>query len=114
MDIPMEWKVKNGVPKYLLKKAVEGIIPENLIYRKKMGFGAPMEQWLRGKFGKETQSILLKSRLFDGGYFDRRYIQELFANHISGSANNSLLIWSLFNLTSWYDYWIEGKSARAA
>jgi asparagine synthase (glutamine-hydrolysing) len=52
--------------------------------------------------------------LFDRGYFDRRYVQELFANHFSGRANNSLLIWALFNLTSWYDYWIEGKAAHAA
>ena len=114
MDIPMKWKVRNGTAKYLLKKAVEGIIPDNLIYRKKMGFGAPMEQWLRGNFGKETQSILLGSPLFDRGFFDRRYVQTLFENHMSGEANNSLLIWSLFNLTSWYDYWIEGKAARAA
>lgn len=114
MDIPMKWKVRNGTAKYLLKKAVEGIIPDNLIYRKKMGFGAPMEQWLRGNFGREAKSTLLNSTLFDRGYFDRQYVQELFVNHISGEANNSLLIWSLFNLTSWYDYWIEGKVARAA
>jgi asparagine synthase (glutamine-hydrolysing) len=114
MDIPMKWKVRNNTAKYLLKKAVEGIIPDNLIYRKKMGFGAPMEQWLKGKFGQETRSVLLQSRLIEQGYFDGDYIRTLFDNHISGHANNSLLIWSLFNLTSWYDYWIEGRAARAA
>jgi asparagine synthase (glutamine-hydrolysing) len=114
MDIPMKWKVRNNTSKYLLKKAVEGVIPENLIYRKKMGFGAPMEQWLKGKFGEETRSILLKSRLLDRGYFDENYIRRLFADHTSGRTNNSLLIWTLFNLTAWYDYWITGKTACAA
>ena len=114
MDIPMKWKVRNNTAKYLLKKAVEGIIPDNLIYRKKMGFGAPMEQWLKGRFGEEARSVLLESRLLDREFFDKAYVRNLFGDHISGRTNNSLLIWSLFNLTSWYDYWISRKTACAA
>lgn len=111
MDIPESWKTRNGEPKYLLKKAVQGLIPDDIIYRKKMGFGAPMTQWLRGAFGKEVESRLLSSRLMEGGYFNRDYIKCLIEDHRSGRADNSLYIWTLFNLTSWFDYWIDRKAS---
>lgn len=114
MDIPMHWKVKNGMPKYLLKKAVEGLIPDEIIYRKKMGFGAPMTQWLRGDFGKQVEAGILGSNLMRCGYFNLDYIAKLIADHRNGRRDNSLYIWTLFNLTSWYDYWIDQKVAAAA
>lgn len=114
MDIPMEAKTKKHTAKYLLKKAVEGIIPHEIIYRKKMGFGAPMSQWLKGDFGMEARSRIFASRLLQRGYFNRDYIDGLFEEHRSGRRDTSLYIWTLFNLTSWYDYWIERSTARVA
>ncbi len=114
MDIPMEWKVRNGIPKYLLKKAVEGLIPNEIIYRKKMGFGAPMAQWLRGDFGRQVEKGVLGSRLMERGYFNLEYISRLISDHRMGRADNSLYIWTLFNLTSWYDYWVDQRTAVAA
>ena len=114
MDIPMHWKVKNGMPKYLLKKAVEGLIPDEIIYRKKMGFGAPMTQWLRGEFGKHVEAGILGSNLMRCGYFNLDYIAKLITDHRMDRTDNSLYIWTLFNLTSWYDYWIDQKVAKAA
>ena len=108
MDIPMEAKVHNSVPKYLLKKAVEGIIPDEIIYRKKMGFGAPMAQWLRGEFGRQVETAILGSRLLTRGWFDRSFIADLINDHRSGRRDTSLYIWTLYNLTAWYDYWIDG------
>lgn len=107
MDIPMEWKTRGSTPKYLLKKAVEGIIPRDIIYRKKMGFGAPMSQWLKGAFGERARHAVLDSALMKRGFFDRDYISGLFRDHRSGRRDTSLAIWTLFNLTAWYEYWIE-------
>ena len=106
-DIPMEQKIKGRTAKYLLKKAVEGLIPDEIIYRKKMGFGAPMSQWLKGDFGRFVHSEMMKSGLMRRGYFERDYVQSLFDGHFSGRRDNSLYIWTLFNLTAWYDYWID-------
>jgi asparagine synthase (glutamine-hydrolysing) len=106
MDIPMAWKTKQGVPKYILKKAVEGLIPHELIYREKMGFGAPMSQWLRGEFGLRVERTLMGSSLRKRGFFDYDFIGGLVRDHRSGRRDNSLFIWTLFNLTAWYDYWI--------
>lgn len=110
MNIPMSHKVQGGEPKYLLKKAVEGLIPHNIIYRKKMGFGAPMSQWLRGEFGKHVASSIMNSNLLKRGYFNLEYVKKLSTDHIEGRKDNCLYIWTLFNLTSWYDYWIDQKS----
>jgi asparagine synthase (glutamine-hydrolysing) len=108
MDIPMEDKIKGNVAKHVLKKAVEGIIPDEIIHRKKMGFGAPMAAWLRGDFGQQAKASVLKSRLLDRGYLSREYITNLFTGHENGRQDNSLHIWTLFNLTAWYDYWVDG------
>lgn len=107
MDIPREFKVRNGTAKYLLKKAVEGLIPDEIIYRKKMGFGAPMSDWLRGDFGARVESDLLKSRLLDGPWFRKEFIAGLCAEHRAGRRDFGLYIWALFNLVAWYDYWVD-------
>lgn len=112
-DIPENWKTKNGTAKYLLKKAVEGLIPDELIYRKKMGFGAPMADWLRGSFGERVERGIRNSNLLKRGFFNTGYIDELFANHRSKRADTSLQIWTLYNLTAWYDYWIDGKGEKS-
>jgi asparagine synthase (glutamine-hydrolysing) len=110
LDIPMADKVHGGTAKYLLKKAVEGLIPDEIIYRKKMGFGAPMSQWMRGAFGKQVEASMLSSSLLERGFFNRSYIANLFKDHNAGRRDNSLYIWTLFNLTAWYDYWIGGSA----
>jgi asparagine synthase (glutamine-hydrolysing) len=111
-DIPMEQKVKGRTAKYLLKKAVEGVIPDDIINRKKMGFGAPMSQWLKGDFGRFVHGEMMESGLMRRGLFRREYVQSLFDDHFSGRRDNSLYIWTLFNLTAWYDYWIDRQTTR--
>lgn len=114
MDIPMSMKVRNNVAKHLLKKAVTGLIPDEIIHRKKMGFGAPMTQWLRGDFGRKVESAIMGSRLLDRGWFDRTYIQTLSRDHRAQRRDNSLYLWTLYNLTAWHDYWIDGRRSSAA
>jgi asparagine synthase (glutamine-hydrolysing) len=113
MDIPERWKIKGGEPKYLLKRAVEGLIPENIINRKKMGFGAPMSQWLRSDFGHTVRSSVLGSGLMRRGFFNVKYIEKLFDAHLSGRADYGLYIWTLYNVTAWYDFWVDRTPAVA-
>jgi asparagine synthase (glutamine-hydrolysing) len=110
MDIPQSWKIREGEPKYLLKKAIKGLIPDEIIRRKKMGFGAPMREWLRGEFGKQAESSILGSPLLKRGFFNNEFVASLIRDHRQEKRDNSLYVWALFNLTAWYDYWI-GKAA---
>ena len=105
--IPREYKVRGGVTKHLLKQAVTGLIPDEIIHRRKMGFGAPMSQWLRGSFGTQVESTLMKSRLMERGWFNREYVRSLCQGHRAGRHDAAVYIWTLFNLTAWYDYWID-------
>jgi asparagine synthase (glutamine-hydrolysing) len=106
MDIPQAWKVKAGEPKYLLKKALKGILPDDILYRPKMGFGAPMAEWLRGDFGRQAEATVLGSSLMKDGTFDRDHIARHFKGHRDGRQNNALHLWLLFNLTAWHELWI--------
>lgn len=107
MDIPEAWKTRGGEPKYLLKKAVEDLLPHDLIYRKKQGFGAPMSEWLRGRFGQQARDTIMQSQLMQRGFFKTDAVEALIEAHRQGSADNSLYIWTLFNLAAWHDYWIS-------
>ncbi len=109
MDIPEEWKTRGGEPKYLLKKAVEGLIPDNIIYRKKMGFGAPMSDWMRSDFGHAVRASVLSSGLLRRGLLNVGYIERLFDWHFKGRMDTSLYLWAIYNLTAWYDLWIDRK-----
>ncbi|MBX3667281.1 MAG: asparagine synthase (glutamine-hydrolyzing) [Rhodocyclaceae bacterium] len=112
MDIPETWKTRHGTAKYLLKRAVAGLIPDNIIERRKMGFGAPMAEWLRGEFGRRAERDVMGSELLARGYFKPDFVRTLFHDHRAGRRDTSLYLWTLFNLTSWYDYWIAGHGAR--
>lgn len=111
MDIPQRFKIQKGEAKYLFKKAVEGLIPDSIIYRKKMGFNAPMAEWLNGDFGVKVKESILGSGLLNQGHFKKKYIIKLFDQHFNNKVDNSLYIWTLFNLTAWYDYWIVDKTS---
>ena len=106
MDIPQAWKVCHGVPKYILKKALSDILPDDIIHRPKMGFGAPMAYWLRGDFGKRAEAVVLGSSLFEEGYLDREHVALRFQEHREGRRDHALHLWILFNLVAWHDHWI--------
>ena len=106
MDIPQAWKVKGGEPKYLLKKALKDVLPDDILYRPKMGFGAPMSEWLRGDFGLQAEQVVLGSPLMQGGYFDHDHIARRFRLHREGRQDNALHLWLLFNLAAWHDHWV--------
>jgi len=107
-SMPMELKLKNNTTKYILKKAVEGIIPDEIIYRKKKGFGAPVSEWL--KEDKEIQdklfNIIKNSKIHKLGIFNYSYINQLISDHLTGRHDNSFKLWNLITLSLWYDNWI--------
>ena len=106
MDIPQAWKVRGGEPKYLLKQAMAGIVPDDILYRKKMGFNAPMDRWLRGDFGRKAKAGVMASGLLKDGLLKAGHVRRLFDDHQSGKRNNALHLWALINLTAWHDHWI--------
>lgn len=105
--IPQSWKIRGCQPKYILKKAVRGLIPDAVIDRPKMGFGAPMNEWMQGTFLKHVESVIMNSGLRKRGMLNYQYVQHLIDAHRTKRANASIYIWALYNLSAWYDLWIE-------
>ena len=65
-----------------------------------------MNRWLRADFGREAEARIMGSRFVRDGVFRPEYVRRLFAEHRAG-AERSMLIWVLFNLVVWHDYWIR-------
>ncbi len=111
MNIPGALKVKNNVPKYIMKEAVRGLIPDEIIDRKKMGFDAPVKSWLRGSLGDKAESIFRNTKLRDEGLVDFDCAIDILNDHRYKGRDYGYPVWSLLNLGLWYDSWIAGKDS---
>lgn len=111
MNIPRHLKYKNGQPKYILKKALEGIVPNNIIYRKKQGFGLPIKEWFIDRMAKFVEDSLMRSPLRKRDLFNYDHIRYMLNAHKSGKIDYSFNLWCLLNLSLWYEHWIEGRLA---
>ncbi|HBS48314.1 TPA: asparagine synthase (glutamine-hydrolyzing) [Candidatus Dependentiae bacterium] len=98
--ISSDLKYKNGITKYILKKVAEKHLPHDLIYRKKIGFAAPVKYWLsKGKYFKPYfESVLQDKNNFWRQYINFAEVQKLFAQHIAGKKDLSPQLWLLLNL----------------
>ena len=115
MNLPMEAKVAGGVAKSLLKDAMRGILPDDIIDRPKMGFGAPMVQWLRGDFGRAVEAELRSTRFFERFPLRREAVLDMLRRHREGRADFALYVWTIYNAGAWFDRWVEGaRAARVA
>lgn len=108
--LPASYKLRDGVGKWLLKRAVEPYIDRDMIYRKKQGFGAPMEQWFReGDFGARSLKAFERSVLAKEGFFDNQYFTDLLKQQINGAGGYSFHLWTVLNAVLWHASWIEGR-----
>ena len=115
MGLPMDLKVGDGVSKSLLKRAVRSLVPDEIVDRPKMGFGAPMVQWLRGDFGRAAQAELESTRFFDRFPARRSTVLDMLRRHRSGQADFALYLWTFYNAVAWFDSWIDSsREARVA
>jgi len=108
MAIPSSLKYRDGKTKYILKRALEGVIPEQVLNREKKGFGVPIDEWMRGSFGGFVGDAVFNSRLRGRRLFDYDFVKHILTAHQTGRANYSFFLWTLLNLSLWYDHWIEG------
>lgn len=111
--IPQSLKLKHGEPKYIMKKAAEGILPDNIIYRKKQGFAAPSSEWLRsGKLSPIAEARILGSGLMKMNLFSKKYIQRLFEEHRTGTRSYGSQLWTLLVLAEWYAQHFEPSASH--
>ena len=88
--------------KYILKKSLEPHLPNDVLYRKKMGFAVPVEHWFRGPLRKRVRETLLGEEFLDMGIFNADYIKDMIDLHQSGKREYSSAIWTLMMLESFH------------
>jgi asparagine synthase (glutamine-hydrolysing) len=107
--IPSKYLVRGLAGKFVLKSAVEDLLPHDIIYRKKMGFPTPWAYWLAGPQLDELQRLLLQERSLRRGFFSEKYLKQLFAEHRRGYRDHGNRIWRLLNLEIWMRVCIDGE-----
>jgi asparagine synthase (glutamine-hydrolysing) len=93
--LPSSLKIRGQEGKFLLKKAMEPHLPNEIMYRPKMGFAVPLSRWFRGPLKQRVRDALLGDRLAATGIFNRAYLAELLDHHESGRRDYSAPIWTL-------------------
>jgi asparagine synthase (glutamine-hydrolysing) len=108
--IPREVQIRGLAGKMILKKAVEDILPREIIYRPKLGFPTPWSGWLAGQRLETIRAMLLEPRSLDRGYFRREAIKRLFDEHSAKHRDNYDRIWRLLNLELWHRVCLEDEA----
>jgi asparagine synthase (glutamine-hydrolysing) len=107
--IPAALKLRNGVGKYILKRAVEPLLPDGLLHRPKMGFAVPLAKWFRHELAAYAQDALLSARARQRGLVEPASVSRLLAEHASGTRDRAVQIWSLLVLEAWCCAWWDHR-----
>jgi len=103
--LPLSMKLRDGQSKWLLRQVLYRHVPKELIERPKMGFGIPLDIWLRGPLKNWAEELLNPSRLETGGYFRASPIREKWDEHLSGRRNWSYYLWDVLMFEAWRRQW---------
>ena len=101
-NMPLNMKIQNGKGKWALRKILENYIPNNLIERPKMGFGVPIDSWLRGPLKNWSNDLLNEKKIRDDGYLDFKKVDLIRKEHQSGQ-NHHHKLWNILMFQSWLD-----------
>lgn len=93
--LPTGYKLRDGVGKYVLKKSLEPVLPQPILYRRKMGFAVPLERWFRGPLRERVRALPASPWLAEAGVFDRPALERMVGLHLAGRRDFSPGIWSL-------------------
>lgn len=106
-SLPMHMKIRNGQGKRLLRRLLDRYVPRKLMERPKMGFGIPLDRWLRGPLREWAEALLAEDRLRREGYLDPRPVRHAWNMHLRSEASYGYRLWSVLM----FQAWLEGRAA---
>ncbi len=107
LRLPLQYKVRNGEQKYLLKKILYKHLPKTLFDRPKQGFDLPLNEWFRNELKTMLQQHLSKERLSRYGFINVDYVHSIMDAHFSGRYNYYYMLWTLLSFDLWYERYFE-------
>ena len=102
--LPTSMKIRDGRGKWLLRQVLARYLPDALIERPKMGFGVPIDRWLRGDLREWAEELLVEKWLAEAGYFNVKVVRRTWEEHISGRYNRQYQLWPVLIFEAWRDY----------
>ena len=106
--MPTRMKIRGGETKWILREAMKGILPDEILHRPKMGFPVPLGNWLRNQFKSVVDEYVLSGRALSRGIFDAAFVRELVARHNAGEAHTQR-IFRLVTFEIWQRQFIDGE-----
>jgi asparagine synthase (glutamine-hydrolysing) len=106
-SLPADLKLRGMETKYLLKHTLSDIVPKEILHRKKMGFGVPIDVWFRNDLKEMAYDLLLGKRCVERGYFKKESVQRLLDEHVSEQYDHSYRIWALLFMELWHKMFID-------
>ncbi|NRD76193.1 asparagine synthase (glutamine-hydrolyzing) [Bacillus sp. BRMEA1] len=103
--IPTSLKTANGTTKYVLRKAAEGVVPDHVLTRKKLGFPVPIRHWLKAEMNEWAKTIIRESNTEH--LINKSYLLKLLDDHCLGKADNSRKIWTVLMFMVWHQVFVE-------
>ena len=107
VNIPAKYRIKNGITKYIIRKAMIDYLPKDIVYRKKMGFPTPLEILFRGELLPYIKDILNSKRFNDRGYFKKDVVQRMINEHCERRRDHHRILWQLIVLEEWHRKFVD-------
>ena len=112
--LPSDFKIQGQEGKYLFKKSMEPHLPQEVLYRPKMGFSVPLARWFRGPLKQRVQDAVLGERLASTGWFNPAYLSHLVQAHQSGARDYSAPLWTLLMFEAFLSQVMEHGDASSS
>ena len=106
-SLPENLKMKGFETKSLLKKVAAKLVPREVIYRRKMGFGVPIGNWFRGEMKNFVRDVLLSEKSLKRGIVKSEMIEKYVREHTEAERDHTAQIWTLLMLELWFQRFID-------
>ncbi len=110
--IPSKYKVKMNGGKWILKQALKDLLPDEILNRRKMGFGVPLAKWFKGPMSGYLQETLLSPKAKQRGYFKMDRIKTMMDEHHAGVRDHSYKLWALLMFELWHQIYMDGETIK--
>ncbi|MFT2090404.1 asparagine synthase (glutamine-hydrolyzing) [Paraglaciecola sp. 2405UD69-4] len=108
--LPSAMKYKNGEKKHILKEAFKPMLPDGILYRKKMGFSVPLATWFRSEIKEIAERHLINQAQGLKAIFNHNYVKTLWNEHQNNTADHSNLLWSMLMYEMWWVKYSQGEA----